>query len=120
MSTTSLFAPPSPAPQPAPFAGPVYEESRDRARLARQIDCIRDHALDGEWRTVQKLTAELRKRHPFVGFPENSVQAQLRNLRKLGYRVERRHVSGGIFQYRLLGPVNPGTGGALRAEAANV
>ncbi|HTV07772.1 MAG TPA: hypothetical protein VMD97_01850 [Candidatus Aquilonibacter sp.] len=113
-----IEAPPSPAPQPAPFDGPEYVEPRDRTRLATQIDCIREHALDGKWRTIQKLTAELRKAHPRVGFPENSVQAQLRNLRKLGYRVERRHVAKGLFEYRLLEPVNPGVAMAMQNEVA--
>lgn len=117
MATASLFSSPSPAPQPAPFAGPAYDPAQDRQRLARQIDCIRELALDGEWRTVQKLTAALRRRYPAVGFPENSVQAQLRNLRKLGYQVERRAVGRGLHEYRLLEPVNPGVGAALRGEA---
>jgi hypothetical protein len=110
--------PASPAPQSAPFAGPAYEAKRDEGRLARQIDCIRTVALDGRWRTVQKLTAELRKKFPLVAFPENSVQAQLRNLRKLGYLVERRHVAGGLFEYRLLEPANPGVASVMKGVAA--
>lgn len=88
----------------AVFAGAEYDPARDAARLTNQVECIRAVAIDGQWRTVEKLTAACRRRFPLVGFPENSVSAQLRNLRKLGYRVDRRHVEGtrGLHEYRLL------------------
>jgi hypothetical protein len=95
---------PSASRRPIPFAGADYSPERDRARLTKQIHCILDVASDGAWRTVQRLTADCRKRFPAVGFPENSVQAQLRNLRKLGYTVDRRNVaeSGVLYEYRLV------------------
>ena len=103
---------------PIPFAGAVYVEAVDRERLTRQIDCIKQVAIDGGWMTVQSLTAKLRRAYPSIGFPENSVQAQLRNLRKVGYQVDRRNVatSGCLHEYRVLPPVNPGVGITLRNE----
>lgn len=100
------------------LAGVEFDPARDSERLTRQVDCIRDVALEMGWTTIQKLTAELRKRHPRVGFPENSVQAQLRNLRKIGFTVERRHVKNGLFEYQLLPPSNPGVGMAPRGDRA--
>ncbi len=110
-STAALFEahlPSDPSVSTAIFSGPEFEPERDAARLLRQVDCIRDVALELGWITIQKLAAALRKRYPTVGFPENSIQAQLRNLRKVGYTLERRHKGHGLFEYRLLPKNNPG------------
>ena len=96
------------------FSGAAYEPERDEARLTKQLDQILWLVKDGNWRTVQRLTTELRRQWPDGNFPENSVQAQLRNLRKLGYRVDRRHVKAGLFEYCVLPPVNPGIVAKLR------
>lgn len=92
------------------FSGAALDPIRDTERLKRQIDCLRKYALDGRWRSVQTLTSELRVAYPHVGFPENSVSAQLRNLRKEHFRVERRHVRNGLHEYRLLPPLPPVNG----------
>jgi hypothetical protein len=117
MQTSNLFDQQAAA---VPFAGADYLESRDRERLTTQVGCICEVAIDGKWRTIQRLTEELRKRFPRVGFPENSVQAQLRNLRKIGYRVEKRNVlqRGYLCEFQLLAPANPGVGQALRNGGA--
>lgn len=101
-----------------PFAGAEFDEERDRVRLTRQIDCIREVALGAGWMTVPRLAVRCFLRFPLIKFPENSVSAQLRNLKKLGYRLERRHVANGLFEYRLLAPVNPGVGQAMREAVA--
>jgi len=110
---------PAPITPPVRFSGADYDPERDRERLMRQIDCIREVALNAGWVTVQKLAIACRKKFPNTGFPENSIQAQLRNLRKVGFRLERRHVSGGLFEYHLSPPVNPGADLAMRAEVAS-
>jgi hypothetical protein len=104
---TSLFAPPS----GVPFAGAEFDEQRDRQCLTKQLDCILDVVKDQKWRTLQKLTADLRRRFPIVNFPECSVQAQLRNLRKIGYTVDRRNVldKGCLFEYRVIAPAKGAT-----------
>jgi len=53
---------------------------------------------DGLWHTLAEMSSRL-------GFPEASVSARLRDLRKdkFGGRVvERRYVLNGLWEYRLL------------------
>jgi hypothetical protein len=57
------------------FNGPEYDCDRDWDRLTSQHARIRNLMLDGEYRTVQEISALTRD-------PENSIQAQLRHLRK--------------------------------------
>jgi hypothetical protein len=115
MHTESLFTP-AEVPLAVPFAGADYNETRDRARLTTQVACVYDVTRDEQWRTLQQITALCRKRYPGVDFPEPSVSAQLRNLKKIGFQLEKRNVavSGYLCQYRILQPVNPGVGAAAR------
>lgn len=85
------------------FHGAEYVPERDNARLEKQIDRVFYVCRDGRWRTVPALARELEEEFPGGHFPENSVSAQLRNLRKVGCTVERRHVSNGLFEYRVTG-----------------
>jgi len=86
------------------FTGSDYDKGRDQSRLQTQLECIESVVIDGQWRDITQLTAILRSIYPHVQFPENSVQAQLRNLRKTKqYIVEKRNVSekGACWQYRV-------------------
>lgn len=85
-----------PADQPN-FSGPEYDPANDFNRLTRQHERIRDLMLDGNWRSVFSI-------HKQTGDPENSIQAQLRHLRKPrfgAYIVEKKKESDGMFLYRL-------------------
>lgn len=80
------------------FNGPAYDHARDSARLGSQLLRVKHAMRDGRWRSLSHI-AEL------TGDPEASISAQLRHLRKPrfgGHTVERRHVAGGLFEYRLL------------------
>jgi hypothetical protein len=118
-ATSSLFGIP-PQAAPVPFSGAAYEPDIDRERLTRQIDCIATVAMAGDWWTVAKLTTVCRKRYPSIGFPECSVSAQIRNLKKIGYGVERRGLGGGLFEYKVTPSVNPGIGIALRGGSCAI
>jgi hypothetical protein len=62
--------------------------------------------LDGTWRTLEGIRST-------VGGSEAGISARLRDLRKPrfgGYGVERRRVSGGLFEYRVLRPRVTGQG----------
>lgn len=79
------------------FNGADIDDARDTSRLSGQLRAILDLMADGQWHTLAGIAA-------VTGAPEASVSAQLRNARKPrfgGYVVERRHVSNGLYQYRV-------------------
>ena len=81
----------------ARFNAPVYVKKRDNPRLTGQIKRIYDLMKDGVWRTLAQIQNE-------TGDGQASISAQLRHLRKERFgkhTVDRRHVAGGLFQYRL-------------------
>jgi len=94
------------------FTGADYDEKRDCGRMTTQLERIVGIAKDEKWRTVERLALELRRAYPDTRFPEASISAQLRNLRKIGYRVEARNAlkDGLLYEYRVLPRVNPGVG----------
>ena len=57
------------------FAGPGCETTADHAALSKQYKKIFDLMVDERWRTVEEIAAA-------TGFPEESIGAQLRNMRK--------------------------------------
>jgi hypothetical protein len=82
--------------------GPAFDKELDGGRLRHQREVIRDYMLGhGDWKTLAEMRAAL-------GYPESSISAQLRHLRKKqfgGYRVEKRRRSGkGAWEYRVLPP----------------
>jgi hypothetical protein len=83
------------------ITGDDYDRIRDGERLTRQLDRIFAVCLDGRWRTVGEIRSQCEHLYQGTFFPENSVQAQLRNLRKLGVTVDRRHITDGLSEYRV-------------------
>ncbi len=82
----------------APFDGLDYEPDRDHRRLSTQLGKIFDLMADGKWRTLDEIEAA-------TGAPASSVSAQLRHLRKPrfgGHTVEKEHLDGGLFHYRVI------------------
>jgi len=81
------------------FDGSDYNAELDRVRLTGQLKEIYAIMRDGQWRTVGLIADR-------TGYPENSIQAQLRNLRKDrfgGYFVEKRRITpNGLYEYRVL------------------
>ncbi len=79
------------------FQGDDYERDRDRGRLTGQILRVYDAILPGRWRTLSWISS-------YTGDGEASISAQLRNLRKRqfgSHRIGRRHIDGGLYEYRL-------------------
>ena len=95
---TLFDTPPAPPSRSEHFDGPEFDPTRDGWRLTGQLLVIWSNMKDGQWRTVDQIIAK-------TGFPANSVQAQLRNLRKPrygAYLVERRRVTeSGLYEYRV-------------------
>jgi len=79
--------------------GPAYEPKLDAKRLANQHKRVREFMLEGGWWTLAEIAHTLE-------YPEASISAQLRHLRKPefgGYKVEkrRRNSEGGTWEYRV-------------------
>jgi len=83
--------------QTAPhFDGETYDKS-DQDRLRSQLERVRKLMSDGKWHTLGSISIEL-------GYPEASVSARLRDLRKPkfgGHTVERKHMGRGLWLYRM-------------------
>lgn len=84
------------------FDGPEVEPE-DVRRLTGQLEAVYRVMTDRRWRTLETLAAEV-GRETERKTTTQSVSARLRDLRKRrfgGYKVERRRVDGGLFEYRL-------------------
>lgn len=83
----------------AQFDGATYDEAQDFGRLNTQLRAVRDLMRDGQWRSLNAIAQA-------TGYPEASLSARLRDLRKPKFglfTVERRRIKDGLgtFQYRV-------------------
>jgi hypothetical protein len=98
-------------PENAPhFDGETYNPSRDRVRLGTQLIAVWTEMIQGRWMSLADLAH-------VTGYPEASISARLRDLRKPrfgAHTIERRRVAdhSGTYHYRLV--ANP----ACLVEAA--
>jgi hypothetical protein len=80
------------------FEGPQEDVSgRREFRLAGQLADIFAVLRSGEWFTLEELSRK-------TDAPPASVSAQIRHLRKArwgSFVIDRRHVGGGLYEYRL-------------------
>lgn len=95
-----IDSPKIPGASHARFSGADYVPERDRKRLTGQLEAIYGLMKDGVWRSVDEIHEQTGKR-----FPHNSIQAQVRNLRKESFGshdVQRRRREGtNLTEYRL-------------------
>lgn len=63
-------------------------------RLTRLLDRVERYTSNGAWVSLSQLADA-------CGGTEASVSARLRDLRKKGYIVDRRHVGRGLYHYRV-------------------
>lgn len=78
------------------FDGPGIEP-QDEVRLSGQLLRVKALMSDGRWRTLRDIAER-------VGGSEAGVSARLRDLRKQRFgslSIERRRVSGGLWEYRM-------------------
>ena len=83
------------------FDGYTYDPDRDGGRLRHQLTTVRDFMVDhrDSWWTLDELEIALE-------FPQASISARLRDLRKQkhgGYEVARKYVIRGQWAYKLAG-----------------
>lgn len=83
------------------LAGAVYNKRDDEPRLSKQSVAIYKLMADGKWRTLSEIAQLLH-------YPESSISAQLRHLRKPrhGSHVVNKQCRGersrGLFEYQLV------------------
>lgn len=86
--------------------GPSYDEDIDGERVSDQMSRIRNYMLlegnRGAWRTLREISLTL-------GYPESSVSAQLRHLRKERFGAyivdkQRRVEVKGTWEYQVRRP----------------
>lgn len=79
--------------------GPAYVQARDGHRLRDQRSVILAILTDGQWHTVAEIAR-------FTGYPETSVSAQIRHLRKplFGEHCIEREKGVIPARYRLIPP----------------
>lgn len=84
------------------FGGPDLTPE-DRKRLCVQLRVVRTLMLDGSWRSLAEIETA-------TGFPQASISARLRDLRKRKfgeYLVERRRRTRAQYEYRVSGGGSP-------------
>lgn len=87
------------------FGGKTYDPARDEARLKKQLGRVYEVLSDGRWHTLKEIrfrAAVLRGDGKWDS--EAGISARIRDLRKVqhgSHQVERRRVSGGLWEYRL-------------------
>jgi hypothetical protein len=81
--------------------GPAYNEGLDGKRIKKQREVIRDFLLENRnWFTLSEL-------HSLLQYPEASISAQLRHLRKErfgSYTVNKKRRTTGTWEYKLYEP----------------
>jgi len=86
-----------------PTFGPAYDPKHDHPRVVRQHERIRDFML-WRFRCHYECWLTLVEIESALGYPQASISAQLRHLRKPkfgGYKVEKRRRAGGLWEYRV-------------------
>jgi hypothetical protein len=86
---------------PAIF-GDTFEPEVDGERLTSQQKRVDALMADGQWRTLPKIIADLRKLYPGTHYGEASISARLRDMRRVGWKIERvrSNPTSGLYLYR--------------------
>ena len=84
-------------PLPTLFDGVTINDERDNGRLQAQLTEVRLLVTNMGWWTLGEIARA-------TGYPEASVSARLRDLRKAkfgSFNVERKYVERGLWAYRV-------------------
>lgn len=79
-------------PSPPDFHGATYDPARDGIRLNRQLKLVHDVLCDGKRRTLREIAHE-------AGCPEASASARFRDLKRLGFPMDKENLGGGLWVY---------------------
>lgn len=89
------------------FSGSDYVPKHDQERLTKQIPRVYEVMRDGKYRTIKEICAEIFFRFG-ENYPETSVSANTRNLRKVpfgSHNVVKRHRGerkNGCWEYAIV------------------
>ena len=73
----------------------------EKKRLGKQLESVRYHMLRlGGWRTLAEIVRVISDWDGITA-SEAGVSARLRDLRKLGYTVDKRLRSGSLWEYKV-------------------
>lgn len=80
---------------PPEFDGQTFEAKLDSPRLTLQLDRVREYMLSifPNWKSLPEIKKQLEKLYENTHFPEQSISARLRDLRKKkfgGYVVDKK------------------------------
>lgn len=92
------------------FDGADYNPNKDEKRLTKQHEIIRDLMKDGKMRSLSEIEV-------VTGYPQASISAQLRHLRKPrfgGYFVGKKRVKNTYYYF--LGEKSDQAGGVLSSS----
>lgn len=80
------------------FNGSDYNHARDSKRLTKQYDEVFNLMKDGLYRTLYEIEREL-------GYPQSSISAQLRHMRKErfgSHTINKQYLGDGLYKYQLI------------------
>lgn len=90
---------------PKKFDGETCDDKLDGPRLRHQLERVREYmlAIFPTWKSLSEISVELGRLYPCTRFPEASVSARLRDLRKPkfgGYTVKsKRRTTADQWEY---------------------
>lgn len=81
----------------SPYATGTTLSPEDLPRIQSLMDRVEAYMADRQWHTIQEIQRE-------CGGSENSCSARIRQMRSMGYTVDRAKVEGkrGLFKYRAI------------------
>jgi len=89
--------------QPFFDGAPELNLDKRHVRLLKQHEVIKDYMLShGQYKSIPSIHKALESEGYF--YPENSISAQLRHLRKVrfgSFQVDKRHKGNGLWEYRV-------------------
>jgi len=94
--------------RPSPFRGNDFIAEYDHNRLDKQLERVKFVMADGRWYTVCEIRETIQRVFQ-INEPENSIQAQIRNLRKPEFgnyiipKRRRGRISSGHYEWRITG-----------------
>lgn len=79
-------------PRPGNFLGSTFDASRDEERLSKQLGAVHAVLKGGQRFTLRQLADA-------AGCPEASASARFRDLKRLGFPMQKENLGGGLWSY---------------------